>query len=317
MPSTGLMRVVADRIGEFLRLRVEFGRRRARTGARSDRADRCGRSGRPAPAAAPPRSARPPRPSAARVSAGARPCVAELRGGAQASSWSFPFVDLHGSATGVHITCSMRCAPVASITSRSKPSATPQAGGMARERGEKILVHRIALAVDALLLGHRRLEARALLGGVGQFAEGVGEFDAAGIELEALGHLVAARLSARASAASGSGYSYNIVARPMPSCGSTRSARMRLKMSPQVSSAPMLDAGFRRGGGKRRAIALARPRPSPADRCRHGARTPPPQSRVPARRTDRRSCRGNANCFAPAARAASASSAAQSSINVS
>ena len=35
-----------------------------------------------------------------------------------------------GSATGVHSTCSMRGAPVASITSRSKPSATPLAGGI-------------------------------------------------------------------------------------------------------------------------------------------------------------------------------------------
>ena len=32
--------------------------------------------------------------------------------------------------TGVHSTCSIRLAPVASITSRSKPSATPLAGGI-------------------------------------------------------------------------------------------------------------------------------------------------------------------------------------------
>jgi len=34
------------------------------------------------------------------------------------------------SATGVHNTCSMRSAPLASMTSRSKPSATPLAGGI-------------------------------------------------------------------------------------------------------------------------------------------------------------------------------------------
>jgi len=43
----------------------------------------------------------------------------------------------HGSATGVHITWSMRVAPVASITSRSNPSATPQAAGITRSAAMK------------------------------------------------------------------------------------------------------------------------------------------------------------------------------------
>ncbi len=43
----------------------------------------------------------------------------------------------YGSSTGVHITCSIRVAPVASITSRSKPSATPQAGGIVRSAAMK------------------------------------------------------------------------------------------------------------------------------------------------------------------------------------
>ena len=43
----------------------------------------------------------------------------------------------HGSSTGAHITWSIRVAPVASITSRSKPSATPQAGGIARSAAMK------------------------------------------------------------------------------------------------------------------------------------------------------------------------------------
>ena len=39
--------------------------------------------------------------------------------------------------TGVHITCSMRCAPVASITSRSKPSAIPDACGICAKAARK------------------------------------------------------------------------------------------------------------------------------------------------------------------------------------
>ena len=51
--------------------------------------------------------------------------------------------------------------------------------------------------MDALFLCHRRLEASALLGDVGEFAERIGEFHAAGIKLEALGDFVAARLRPR------------------------------------------------------------------------------------------------------------------------
>ena len=41
------------------------------------------------------------------------------------------------SATGVHNTCSMRVAPAASITRRSKPSAMPLAGGMTASASRK------------------------------------------------------------------------------------------------------------------------------------------------------------------------------------
>ncbi len=54
------------------------------------------------------------------------------------------------SGTGAQITSSIRGAPVASITSRSKPSAMPAAGGHQRQRRQKILVQRIALAIDPL-----------------------------------------------------------------------------------------------------------------------------------------------------------------------
>ena len=66
-----------------------------------------------------------------------------------------------------------------------------------RERGEELLVDGIALAVDALLLGHLRLEAPALQVGIGQLAEGVGQLHAAGIKLEALGDARVGRLGPR------------------------------------------------------------------------------------------------------------------------
>ena len=94
---------------------------------------------------------------------------------------------MFSSATGVHSTCSMR---VRAGRQHHQPvEAERDAAGRRhlRERRQEILVERIALAVDALLLGHLALEAAALLGRIGQLAEAVGEFDAAGIELEALG----------------------------------------------------------------------------------------------------------------------------------
>ena len=53
---------------------------------------------------------------------------------------------------------------------------------------QEVLVDRIAFAVDAGLLVHLDHEPAALLGRVGELAEGVGQLDAAGIELEPLGH---------------------------------------------------------------------------------------------------------------------------------
>src|SRR5262249_9926705 len=43
---------------------------------------------------------------------------------------SLSFLDLHVADIGVHTTSSIRVAPVASMTSRSKPSAIPQASGI-------------------------------------------------------------------------------------------------------------------------------------------------------------------------------------------
>ena len=49
----------------------------------------------------------------------------------QHAASSFRSSIIHVSDIGVHITSSMRAAPVASMTSRSKPSAIPQASGIA------------------------------------------------------------------------------------------------------------------------------------------------------------------------------------------
>src|SRR6267143_3203885 len=55
------------------------------------------------------------------------------------------------------------------------------------EGGEEILVDRVGLAVEGALLRLVRGEPRALLGGIDQFAKGVGELEPADIDLEALG----------------------------------------------------------------------------------------------------------------------------------
>ncbi len=115
-------------------------------------------------------------------------------------------INLHNSVpvptTGVHSTCSIRSAPAASITSRSKPSAMPARLRHMRERVEKILVDRIGLAIDALARRHLRFEAAALLCRVGQFAKAIGDFDAADIKFESLGETRIASQCRRASAAS-------------------------------------------------------------------------------------------------------------------
>src|SRR5262249_57290812 len=56
-----------------------------------------------------------------------------------------------------------------------------------RKGAQKILVDRIALAVDALLLRHLLFEPLALLGHIDELAEAVRKLDSAAIELEALG----------------------------------------------------------------------------------------------------------------------------------
>ena len=136
-----------------------------------------------------------------------------------------------------------------------------------RERGQEILVDRVALAIDALLLGHLGLEAAALLGRVGQLAEAVGELDAAGIELEALGHARDRAAFGRASAASATGYSIEDRRRGRGrDCGSIRSTSTRLNRSAQVSSCGDAKACRLRGRRPARRGRLRRPRATVASR---------------------------------------------------
>lgn len=63
----------------------------------------------------------------------------------------------------------------------------PRGGRHISQRGEKILIDGISLAVKPEFLCHVGLKAATLFGGIGQFAKGIGEFDTTDIKLEALG----------------------------------------------------------------------------------------------------------------------------------
>ncbi len=78
-------------------------------------------------------------------------------------------------------------APVSSITRRSIPMPTPPVGGIPCSSAlDEVLVVRLRLFVAALQLLRLLLEAAALLVGVVQLAEAVGDLDPAGERLEAL-----------------------------------------------------------------------------------------------------------------------------------
>ncbi len=181
------------------------------------------------------------------------------------------------SARGVQITSSIRRAPVASITSRSKPSAMPPPSGICpsalRKSSSRGSARRRPRSFSSISAAKRP----ALLGRVGQFAERVGELDAAGIEFEPLRHprIGGARPGERGFRI---GYSHRIVARPRPRAGSTRSTITRLNRSAQVSSGAVrmpasLSAARRAPAGRCRHPAP----PSPGGRSRHGAGRPPPR----------------------------------------
>ena len=141
------------------------------------------------------------------------------------------------------------------MTSRSKPSAMPLARRHQRQRAQEILVQRIAFAIDALLLRHLGLEPAALLARVGQFAEGVRQLHAAGIELEPLGHPRIARLGTGQRRLDDRVFAQDRGAAE-PSCGSTRSTSTRLKRSDQVSSsATRMPAAL---GAPRQCVAVGR-----------------------------------------------------------
>ena len=69
------------------------------------------------------------------------------------------------------------------------------------QRGDEIGIDRIGLAIERVLERLVGFEAALLLGGIGQLAEGIREFEAADIKLEALAQRRIARLEGRESAA--------------------------------------------------------------------------------------------------------------------
>ena len=162
MPCDRRMRVIADRIGTLARLHVQLG------GARNElprdgivgigRVDQRGHRR----ASSPRHSAR--RPARARRALWRRKAARRrVRRGCARSRASFGhrscLTTLHLPAASTPPVRSA-CAPLASITSRSKPSATPLACGICGERRQKFLVQRIALAIAALLLVHLLLNRR-------------------------------------------------------------------------------------------------------------------------------------------------------------
>ena len=140
---------------------------------------------------------------------------------------------------------------------RRSPPACAQAPRGSPRRSDRIR-RRCALQRHVLL------EAAALLGGVGQFAEGVGEFDAAGVELEAFGDARVVRVEPRQRRLAG-----GIIARGTSrgrgrGCGSTRSLSRRLNTSDQESSAAMRRPMAFAAAAASEAVARGRDRSPPA-----------------------------------------------------
>ena len=82
----------------------------------------------------------------------------------------------------------MRSAPAASISVRSKPSATPQQSGQARLqcREQTLVEGGIGQAGSRRRSAISRSKRRALLARRGELMKAVGELDAVAVELEAL-----------------------------------------------------------------------------------------------------------------------------------
>ena len=92
----------------------------------------------------------------------------------------------------------MLSAPEAIIASRSKPRAMPADGGMPKASAARKSSSSGQSGPDSRVAPRPiGLEARALLVGVGQFDEGIGQFDAADEQLEPLGDARIGRIAAR------------------------------------------------------------------------------------------------------------------------
>ena len=137
------MGVVADRIGAFLRRSLKFagigdelaGNGIGGVGCVDQRGEMAGHGRRIA--SAHPRQSL----SFGRRDEACRDKIVRLGEGARASlsgaGHGAAYTPAPFGATGVHSTCSIRSAPAASMTSRSKPSATPLASGMISSAARK------------------------------------------------------------------------------------------------------------------------------------------------------------------------------------
>ena len=92
-----------------------------------------------------------------------------------------------GRRRGKRMTSRMEREPVRSMVRRSMPMPSPPVGGQAVAEGaDVVFVHGVGFVVAAGFLFELGFEAEALLDGVVEFGEGVADFEAADVELEAL-----------------------------------------------------------------------------------------------------------------------------------
>ena len=130
-------------------------------------------------------------------------------------------------------------------------------GGMCAERGQEVLVDRVAFAVDALLLVHLRLRSARAVRPDRSVRRSHWRVRRRRHRARSVRPRADRARVARASAASQRGYSQRIVGRSMPRFGSTRATRIFEKMSAQLSLSATSMPAAARLGRKDVAVALA------------------------------------------------------------
>ena len=323
MPSTGLMGVVADRVGALLR-RARRARAASGTNWRaigscgSARVDQAGHRRRDRDRVARGDRAQAPACSSARHQGRDRPELGStvrsvVHRGAASTCRSQGFT----RQTGVHSTCSMR---VRAGRQHHQPvEAERDAAGRRhlRQRGEEILVERIALAIDAL----PSPPSRPRSGGAARPGRSARRSRWRARRRRHRARSARRRADrrgfGRASAASATGYSSEDRRRGRcRGCGSIFSTSTRLNMSAQVSSAATRMPLPRRGGQR---VAVGRRPPTVASRSMPAKRVERLGDGQPLRlgeRIGRAAAEGERAGARPPPRRA-ASSAAQSSISAS